>query len=151
MTKYCCVPGCKETGGFQFPRDPVMRKKWQVAIRREAASKKLWKPTDHSIVCQRHFVESDFKKSNLERLRKDLIPGAIPTVFDFIRKVSEIDKQQKNERANRTAARSERRHQQLPAKLHLSVDQDQDTDVPEIFLEVDLSGNGNLKLLKNLI
>ena len=106
MTKYCCVPGCKGTGGFHFPKDPVLRKKWQIAVRRETAKKKLWKPTDHSVVCYDHFQESDFQKSQLERLRKDLVPGAIPTVFNFRKDESENEQLQKLERAERKALRN---------------------------------------------
>ena len=81
--KYCCVPGCKETGGFKFPKDPNQRKKWQVAIRRQDKNKKLWKPSIHSVVCQNHFKSEDFKQSPFERLRKDLIPDAVPSIFCF--------------------------------------------------------------------
>jgi hypothetical protein len=88
MTKYCCVPCCKETGGFQFPTDPLLKKRWCIAIRRETKNKKLWTPSKHSVVCKKHFKEEDFAKSPFERLRKDLVKGAIPSIFDFVKNKS---------------------------------------------------------------
>lgn len=81
--KYCCVPGCKEPGGFKFPENPRLRNKWRRAIRREGPKKKLWKPTNHSVVCAKHFTEDDFAVSPIPRLRCDLVRGAVPSVFSF--------------------------------------------------------------------
>jgi hypothetical protein len=88
MTKYCCVPGCKQTGGFQFPKDTLLRKHWCIAVRRETRSKKLWTPSKHSVVCKKHFKEEDFAKSPIERLRIDLVKGAVPSIFEFVKNKS---------------------------------------------------------------
>jgi hypothetical protein len=70
--KYCCAAGCKETGGFLFPKDPVLRRKWAEAVGRKGPDNGLWMPSKHSVVCCKHFVEDDFIKniSPLPRLVK---------------------------------------------------------------------------------
>lgn len=56
MPSGCCVPRCSSRrGGHQFPNDPVLRKVWLVAVRRDQ-----WKPTAASRVCHKHFKEEDF-------------------------------------------------------------------------------------------
>jgi hypothetical protein len=32
---YCCVPMCKERGGYRFPKDSSTRAKWVVAVKRQ--------------------------------------------------------------------------------------------------------------------
>jgi hypothetical protein len=86
MPAYCAVPLCKEFGGFHFPKDPILCKKWQVAIRRQTSRKKLWKPTKNSVVCAKHFKESDFYQPKFlygEKRRRLLKKDAIPSVFPF--------------------------------------------------------------------
>ncbi|ELT94440.1 hypothetical protein CAPTEDRAFT_221915 [Capitella teleta] len=53
-------------GGKTFPKDDVLRKKWIVAIRRRDESNrgKLWSPSASSPVCQKHFTEDVFIKTN---------------------------------------------------------------------------------------
>ena len=115
--------------------------KWQVAVRRETARKKLWKPTDHSIVCYKHFQESDFQKSSLERLRKDLVPGAVPTIFVFGKKDSEKEHQQKLQRSERKNGRSVKKTSALRENSTLPTpDADFSTSELPIFLQVDVSG-----------
>jgi len=86
MVKTCCVPNCCEVGGFGFPKDAKLKKKWQIAIRRDGPNKRLWKPANHSIVCAKHFKESDFREKNsagfplcVRKLKKD----AVPSIFSF--------------------------------------------------------------------
>ena len=86
----CSVPQCPGTGGFKFPRDPELRKKWQIAIRRQGPRKKLnWEPSETSTVCHAHFAKEDFKVPKTSvvqiggRARKDLKDGAVPSVFPF--------------------------------------------------------------------
>ena len=90
MARICSVPQCKggSNAGFAFPKDPKLRKKWQVAIRRAGPGKKLnWEPTKSSIVCHDHFTENDYKvpKASLAAVggksRRALKEGAVPTVF----------------------------------------------------------------------
>ena len=72
MTKYCCVDGCRGTGGFLFPKDPVLRQKWAEAVGRKGPDNELWMPSYHSSVCGFHFVPDDFygSMSTLRRLVK---------------------------------------------------------------------------------
>jgi hypothetical protein len=92
MPRHCAVPNCNGTKGFRFPQDPVVRKKWQVAIKRvdEKNKNKLWEPYEGAIVCDRHFKQNDFKipLQSLEslpeftgRTSRRLKEGTIPSVF----------------------------------------------------------------------
>ena len=86
MPDYCAVPLCKGFGGFHFPKDPILCKKWQIAIRRQTSDKKLWQPTKHSVVCAQHFQASDFYQPKFlygEKRRRLLRKEAIPSVFSF--------------------------------------------------------------------
>ena len=80
MVNKCAAPGCyriNKTDGdsekqkvstFRFPKDDQLRKKWASAVPRES-----WKPNDNSVLCENHFVESDFQvereDSNSRRLK----------------------------------------------------------------------------------
>lgn len=95
MVYKCCVPRCngnydKNNGVhiFKFPRDENLIRKWLTAIRRED-----YLPTRHSVVCHRHFTESDIRRYTqyydaakdrtlIVRLKKiRLREGAVPSVF----------------------------------------------------------------------
>jgi len=52
----CCVPECNGLGGHRFPRDKNLKKQWMIAIRRDK-----WQPTATSLVCRRHFTDSDYR------------------------------------------------------------------------------------------
>ena len=67
MPQYCSVPDCKNrSGGIRFPKDPALKKKWQVAIRRQdPVKKKLWEPGTHAVVCHNHFADSDYREPGL--------------------------------------------------------------------------------------
>ncbi|XP_061587274.1 THAP domain-containing protein 6-like isoform X2 [Cololabis saira] len=59
----------------KFPRDVEIRKKWEVALRREG-----FVATDHSIICSQHFKQADFDRTGqIVRLRD----GVIPSLFNF--------------------------------------------------------------------
>ncbi|XP_076073051.1 uncharacterized protein LOC143044775 [Mytilus galloprovincialis] len=81
MPSYCCVPGCKESGGHKFPSDKELNLKWRVAIRRTNETRGLWRPGKHDIVCHNHFTLSDYKNTLLgdkSRLKKDVVPSVFP-------------------------------------------------------------------------
>ena len=91
MPTNCCVPDCTKKGyvdengdkisHFKFPDDPVLRKKWIHAIRRDEGKyfqTKLW-----TKVCSRHFREYDFIKT-LGGRRK-LRMNAVPSLFAWTR------------------------------------------------------------------
>jgi hypothetical protein len=81
----CCVPGCRNRGGHEFPSDINRRKSWIIAIRRaENEQGGLWIPTDTSVVCSSHFVASDYEtvtKTGYNRTRKYLKKTAVPSQF----------------------------------------------------------------------
>ncbi|XP_047101298.1 uncharacterized protein LOC124720074 [Schistocerca piceifrons] len=64
MVNKCCVPRCSgnynwnnKVHTFKFPRDDDMRRKWLSAIKRDG-----FIPTKYSVVCHRHFTESDIRR-----------------------------------------------------------------------------------------
>jgi len=58
MPQYCCVPGCNNFGGHRFPNEKKLNKKWRVAIKRvDPATKQLWTPGKHDVVCSAHFKD----------------------------------------------------------------------------------------------
>ena len=91
MVKRCVAAGCSNTYSdgvslFQFPRDPVLRQQWSQQVRRTRAR---WSgPSEHSVLCSKHFTESCFEPSSalaskvgLEK-RKRLKADAVPTIFE---------------------------------------------------------------------
>lgn len=63
MPQYCCVPLCTNNkSGHKFPKDPQLRKKWQIAIKRMSTTNKnkLWEPGPHDVVCGNHFSSEDY-------------------------------------------------------------------------------------------
>ena len=112
MAPDCCVPKCTEKGGYIFPKDKELKKKWRVAIRRADKQKRLWNPTKHSVVCRKHFKTSDFVEPKVtygERRRKVLKTGVIPSVFPFKEEPSEI-----SDRTKRYDLRNESSNTGLP-------------------------------------
>lgn len=83
MPNYCCAVGCKQKGGFRFPKNDDLNLKWRRAIRREGPNQSLWQPSKYSVLCQHHFKSRDFVVSPFERLRKTLKSNAVPSVFQF--------------------------------------------------------------------
>ncbi|XP_056465138.1 THAP domain-containing protein 6-like [Gadus chalcogrammus] len=63
------------TPGMGFPKGKGVRKKWEVALRREGFT-----ASDCSIVCSQHFKQADFDRTvQIVRLRD----GVIPSLFSF--------------------------------------------------------------------
>ena len=60
MPSYCCVPLCKGFGGHLFPRDNATRRAWIAKVRRGTQGGKNWTPSKHSVICQEHFLASDY-------------------------------------------------------------------------------------------
>ncbi|KAM4530342.1 THAP domain-containing protein 6-like [Odontesthes bonariensis] len=59
----------------KFPKDDSLRKKWEVALRREGFT-----ATNNSILCSQHFKQADFDRTGqIVRLRN----GVIPSLFSF--------------------------------------------------------------------
>lgn len=63
---WCSVPKCSGKGGHKFPSDAKFRKIWVNAIRRvEDRGGRQWVPSETSVVCRSHFLESDYITTNL--------------------------------------------------------------------------------------
>ncbi|CAJ1059827.1 THAP domain-containing protein 6-like [Xyrichtys novacula] len=59
----------------RFPKDKNLRKKWEIAVRREKFTAR-----DSSVLCSQHFKEADFDRTGqVVRIRD----GVIPSVFKF--------------------------------------------------------------------
>ena len=91
MPTSCCVPECTKKGyldengrkvsHFKFPDDPLRRKKWLHAIRRDEGV--YFQIQEWTKVCSRHFREYDFIKKLSGR--RDLRPNAVPSLFPWTR------------------------------------------------------------------
>lgn len=62
----CSVPGCVGIGGHIFPKSPMKKKAWVIAIKRESMSSKgkLWEPSSGAVVCRKHFKDDDYRQLN---------------------------------------------------------------------------------------
>ena len=85
----CCVIDCnfrKSPQGtyqaFKFPEDPVLKRKWIEAVKRE---KKSFILDNSKVICKRHFEVDDlvpsFDKQNRPRKKLRLKEGAVPTLL----------------------------------------------------------------------
>lgn len=63
---------------FSFPRDPLRCGKWIAAVARERAEE-FFKPTQGSVICSKHFLESDVYLTNkgFKRLHKTAVPQIV--------------------------------------------------------------------------
>ncbi|XP_033753037.1 THAP domain-containing protein 2-like [Pecten maximus] len=76
---------------YIFPKDKTLRKIWTGKLRRQEFS-----PSQHSKLCERHFEDDQFavnpivlKSLSWTLKRKKLVPNAVPTIFDYKRKIVE--------------------------------------------------------------
>nr|XP_018672252.1 THAP domain-containing protein 3 [Ciona intestinalis] len=86
MPQRCSVPKCgMRTGGHTFPSDARLLKQWVIAIRRNArkSTGKRWFPSEHDVVCKKHFQQEDYITRIYDSQKCNLKPGAIPSKFDF--------------------------------------------------------------------
>ena len=91
MPTSCCVPECTKKGyvdkngrkvsHFKFPDDPLQRKKWIHAIRRDEGV--YFQIQQYTKFCSRHFREYNFIK--MLSGRRDLRSHAIPSLFPWTR------------------------------------------------------------------
>ena len=100
----CCAPGCsndtcdesgKDLSFFTFPKDPKICKEWIVRMGRAPRGKtSLFVPTRNDRLCSAHFEDHCFKRDfkgefqeqgameqGKRRRRKELVDGAVPTIF----------------------------------------------------------------------
>jgi hypothetical protein len=115
MVHYCSVPLCNSVGGFRFPRDKELKKKWQIVIKRSDKNKKLWQPKEHDVVCEHHFTSEDFKEKNsagfplkMKRLKEDVVPS----VFEFLK--DKRDENVRRERSDRVEKREKNKLESDP-------------------------------------
>ncbi|XP_042145175.1 THAP domain-containing protein 5-like [Ixodes scapularis] len=90
MPLHCCVPLCKQRGVkdnngnkvsfFAFPKEPTVRKKWVIAIKRDEG--KLFTITKYTKVCSLHFQEKDYL-INIASGFRFLKERVAPSVFGF--------------------------------------------------------------------
>ncbi|XP_013134309.1 PREDICTED: THAP domain-containing protein 5-like [Papilio polytes] len=80
----CVVIRCRNCSGkisknkdgitfHRFPRDKVRKRKWEIAVNREAG----WSSSTSSTVCSEHFITKDFylTESGLRKLSQDAVPS----------------------------------------------------------------------------
>ena len=67
MPNFCAVVGySNRSGGHHFPPDKELRQKWIGAIRRVANKKdKPWYPSESSVICNKHFLPSDYASTTV--------------------------------------------------------------------------------------
>ncbi|GFO11132.1 THAP domain-containing protein 9 [Plakobranchus ocellatus] len=90
MVNYCVGPCCKTKGGFKFPCEENLLKKWVSFVNKKW---RFWSATPYSRICHNlHFTDDDFidsintkKRGNMRknRLLKDC---AVPTIFRYVLK-----------------------------------------------------------------
>lgn len=96
MPTFCVAFGCTSTPGrdevafHKFPQDRDIAAKWVAAIQRED-----FEPTNASVVCSKHFRDSDYTRSpsltkslGVPVKRARLNRGAVPSVFSYNTRVS---------------------------------------------------------------
>ena len=91
MPTSCYIPECTKKGyldengrklsHFKFPDDPLRRKKWIHAIRRDEGV--YFQIQEWTKVCSRHFREYEFIKALSGR--RDLRSNAVPSLFPWTR------------------------------------------------------------------
>ncbi|XP_069071453.1 THAP domain-containing protein 1 B-like isoform X2 [Pleurodeles waltl] len=73
-----------------FPlSNPILLKKWQLAVRRASVTGALWTPTRHHCLCSLHFQEHCFEIAGLIRRLRE---GAVPSIFHFPRSAKPKDR-----------------------------------------------------------
>ena len=117
MVRTCVAAGCSNTNSdgvslFQFPKDKVMRKKWADQVKRH---RDKWEPTDHSVLCSKHFEQSCFSTDQLlaqslglGKFKPSLKSDAVPTLFSK-RKAQEINPPAKRRRSEAYKKRERQR------------------------------------------
>ncbi|XP_049954783.1 uncharacterized protein LOC126470814 [Schistocerca serialis cubense] len=122
MVNKCCVPGCtgnyrtgKKISVFRFPKDAELRKKWTHAIRRQNFT-----PSEHSVVCQEHFSQSDLILQStavdwktgrtlalpLEkpRLKENAVPCFLPNCPSYLSSRQDVQREPPSQRRQRLEA-----------------------------------------------
>ncbi|KAH6930303.1 hypothetical protein HPB50_012608 [Hyalomma asiaticum] len=75
-----CLHSVTKVSFFAFPKDPLLKKRWLVAIKRDEG--KLFAVTKHTKVCSTHFANDDYLP-NVVGGRRYLRVDAVPSVFAF--------------------------------------------------------------------
>ena len=92
MVNKCAAPNCSvryHLSSFHFPKDKEMYDRWKKAVPRDN-----WVPTANSVLCEKHFLPTDFKEERVDvnkarkrcrgvaLNRKFLKPNAFSEVLD---------------------------------------------------------------------
>ncbi|KAL1415409.1 hypothetical protein MTO96_006833 [Rhipicephalus appendiculatus] len=117
---------------FAFPKDPLLKKRWLVAIKRDEG--KLFAVTKHTKVCSTHFANDDYLP-NVVGGRRYLRVDAVPSVFAF-------------RKPQRPARRKPRDRQQCVSRAHRLSAIGQ-AGSSELALETTLSPRGDVAVSRN--
>ena len=89
MPSHCCVPKCSQRGYksksgekvsfFNFPKEPLRRKRWLNAIRRDEGKEFLI--TDKTKVCSLHLKPRDMRKTLNGKI--NLSQDSVPSKFNW--------------------------------------------------------------------
>ncbi|XP_064461767.1 uncharacterized protein LOC135371725 [Ornithodoros turicata] len=124
MPVNCCVPLCTQHGRLdksgqkvtyhRFPRDPELRKKWIVAIRRDEGT--FFTVSNATKVCSHHFLETDFL-ANVANGYRHLHHCAVPSIFPFCK--TKTSRKPPREREPPPATHRKRRRQDITDEENL--------------------------------
>jgi len=66
MVNKCAAPNCSvryHLSSFHFPKDKEMYDRWKKAVPRDN-----WVPTANSVLCEKHFLPTDFKEERVDSI-----------------------------------------------------------------------------------
>ena len=123
----CVAAGCSNTHKdgvhlFLFPKEARLKKKWTDQVRR---TRDKWQPTQHSVLCSKHFEAHCFKPSlklsesiGMKKIKTQLEAGAISTLFD---KTPSLKKPCLEESSDKPVAKKRKRSAYYDKREHLKV------------------------------
>ncbi|XP_077494772.1 uncharacterized protein LOC144105520 [Amblyomma americanum] len=152
MPGHCCVPGCrgnydgeKTVRVFTFPADADRRRQWLKAIPRAD-----FEPGKRSVVCERHFKESDIRTSKyvdsktgkvveaklkIARLSSDAIPGVFPNCPAYLSAPATTSREAPTEKRMRLEAGSLRGAIAMSLQTHEEEEAKNNIDTFQVLLE----------------
>ena len=130
---------------YSFPNDALLRKKWKNAVPR-----KNWSPTKNSVLCENHFLATDFKTERIDNnssrkrkkgkelkrrvLRADTIPSQWPNCPPVL---SKLPSKQRSTCRTSTSAREDARRVKEKLKEDKEREMDKFASLPELDQKLD--------------